>query len=339
MHSFAALPLVIADKVIGVLGLAWKNERSFAEDATFFETIASQVAVGLHNALLYEEVQNHAALLEMRVRERTLELEKKNVELVNTQKRLIEIVEELKKSKNELQSANRRLSELDRLKSLFIASTSHELRTPLNTIIGFSSILIEGWSGSLNPEQKEQLNLVLASGKNLLALINDVIDISKIEAGKLDVYTREFKLRDVVMEAEDNARPGIEEKGLALIVEVPDMTMKTDPRRLLQCLNNLLSNAMKFTEKGTIILKAKSINNMVDISVTDTGIGITGDNIQKLFEPFVRLESPLRSRTPGTGLGLYLTKKLVQEVLGGFVDVKSKYGSGSTFTLHIPVIK
>jgi len=180
---------------------------------------------------------------------------------------------------------------------------------------------------------------VLASGKNLLALINDVIDISKIEAGKLDVYIREFKLRDVVKEAEDNARPGIEEKGLALIVEVPDMTMKTDPRRLLQCLNNLLSNAMKFTEKGTIILKAKSINNMVDISVTDTGIGITGDNIQKLFEPFVRLESPLRSRTPGTGLGLYLTKKLVQEVLGGFVDVKSKYGSGSTFTLHIPVIK
>ena len=120
-------------------------------------------------------------------------------------------------------------------------------------------------------------------------------------------------------------------------MDVPEITIDTDRRRLLQCIINLLSNAMKFTEKGGITIEAKTINNVVDISINDTGIGIKEEDLPKLFNAFVRLESPLTAMTSGTGLGLYLTDKLAHEVLGGTIDATSKYGEGSTFTLHIPV--
>ncbi len=284
-----------------------------------------------------EELHRHRDHLEELVKERTAELEKTKKELLENQTALLNIVDDLNRTTEELHNANIRLKDLDRMKSLFIASTSHELRTPLNSIIGFSSIMLEGWSGKLTTEQKEQIQLIHNSGQQLLALINDVIDISKIEAGKIDVYSTEFRLKEVVNEAVATLRRDIDEKGLALSVDVPDIIMHTDRRRLLQCLLNYFSNAVKFTEKGSIALTAKSINNMIDISITDTGIGMREKDIAKLFEPFVRLESPISAQVGGTGLGLYLTKKLVEEVLGGTVCVKSVYGKGSTFSLRIPV--
>lgn len=250
---------------------------------------------------------------------------------------VIRDITERKKAVDAIKAANLRLMELDRMKSMFIASTSHELRTPLNSIIGFSSVMLEGWSGELTSEQKEQLQLIHNSGQQLLALINDVIDISKTEAGKLEVYVSEFRLKEVVDEAVATLRTNIKEKGLALSVDVPDIIMHTDRRRLLQCILNYLSNAAKFTEKGSIALTAKDINDRIDISVTDTGIGIKEEDIAKLFVPFVRLESPFSVQAGGSGLGLYLTKKIVEETLGGTVAVKSKYDKGSTFSLHIPV--
>jgi len=226
---------------------------------------------------------------------------------------------------------------MDYMKSLFIASTSHELRTPLNSIIGFSSILIEGWIGELNPEQKEQLQLIHTAGEQLLALINDIIDISKIEAGKLEKDIREFRLKELIDEVVHIVKNDNDEKGLDMKLEVEDITITSDRRRLFQSLLNLLSNANKFTDKGMITLHAKTINSMVNISVTDTGIGIMPDDIPKLFAPFVRLESSLTAKTQGAGLGLYLTKKLTEDVLDGTVEVTSEYGTGSTFTLNIPV--
>ena len=243
----------------------------------------------------------------------------------------------LKEKTNELKQANQDLMEMDYMKSVFIATTSHELRTPLNSIIGFSSILLEGWIGELNLEQKEQLQLIHVAGKQLLALINDIIDISKIEAGKLETDIQEFSLREVIDEAVFLVNNDIGEKGLDLELEVEDITITSDRRRLLQSLLNLLSNASKFTDKGMITLHAKTINSMVNISVIDTGIGIMPDDIPKLFAPFVRLESSLSAKTSGTGLGLYLTKKLTEDVLGGTVEVTSEYGTGSTFTLNIPM--
>ncbi|MCE8422610.1 MAG: PAS domain S-box protein [Candidatus Methanoperedens sp.] len=284
-----------------------------------------------------EEIYRLNAELEQKVIDRTEDLKKKNNDIKESQRALMSIVEDMNVVTSKLETANKSLLELDRMKSMFIASTSHELRTPLNSIIGFSSILLEGWSGDLTDEQKEQLHLIHNSGKHLLSLINDIIDISKVEAGKIETYYMEFRLRDVLEEARSTIETSIDEKGLVLTIEAPDINMNTDRRRLLQCMINLLSNAAKYTEKGNITVIAKNINGRIDISVSDTGIGIKTGDITKLFAPFVRLESPISAATSGTGLGLYLTKKLVKDVLGGEVDVKSEYGKGSTFTLHIPI--
>jgi len=141
----------------------------------------------------------------------------------------------------------------------------------------------------------------------------------------------------VIDEAVSLVKNDIDEKGLDLKMEVEDTIIASDRRRLLQCLINLLSNAVKFTDEGMITLYAKTINSMTNISITDTGTGIMPDDIKKLFAPFVRLESSLSAKTQGTGLGLYLTKKLTEDVLGGTVEVTSEYGTGSTFTINIPV--
>jgi signal transduction histidine kinase len=198
-------------------------------------------------------------------------------------------------------------------------------------------MLCEGYSGQLNPEQKEQLEIVHSSGKHLLTLINDIIDISKIEAGNINVELSEFKLGPIVDEAVSMLRVSLSEKKLDLKVNVQNIVMKSDRTRLFQCIVNLLSNAIKYTEKGSVEINVKVINNNVIITVDDTGIGIEIDDIPKLFNPFVRLQTPLTYKTSGTGLGLYLVKKLARDFLGGDVEVKSELGKGSKFTLRVPV--
>ncbi|HEX7575763.1 MAG TPA: PAS domain S-box protein [Candidatus Methanoperedens sp.] len=226
---------------------------------------------------------------------------------------------------------------LEKLKSIFIASTSHELRTPLNSIIGFTGVLLQGWSGELNKEQKEHLEMINSSSKHLLELIIDILDISKIESGSIDLKVSVFDLRGVVDEAIKSLRVSIKEKGLDISIEMEEISMRSDRTRLLQCIMNLVGNSVKYTEKGSIKISAKITENKVDISVTDTGIGIKTQDIPRLFVPFVRIESPLTLKTSGTGLGLYLTNKLVRDVLGGEIYVISKYGKGSTFTIQIPL--
>jgi len=254
---------------------------------------------------------------------------------------------ELKEKAEELEQANIRLKELDRLKSMFIASMSHELRTPLNSIIGFSSILLNEWLGSLTAEQKENLSIILRSGKHLLNLIDDVIDVSKVEAGIVETRIEDFDIYDVISEAVTTFAKDIKEKGLELKVEMVHQQMHTDRRRLLQCVLNLISNAVKFTGKGSITVQilireperidVEEGKTSIEISVTDTGIGIEEENIPKLFNAFVRLESPLKAKVPGTGLGLYLIKKLVTEVLKGEIMVESEEGKRSKFTIKVPV--
>ena len=284
-----------------------------------------------------EEIRILNQELEQRVAERTAELETKSVELQDSQRALMHIVEDLNQKTAELEQANAKLKEVDRLKSMFIASMSHELRTPLNSIIGFSSIMLNEWTGPLNAEQKENLTAVLRSGKHLLSLINDVIDVSKIEAGKIDSIVQDFDVHDVVMEAVETIKKDIEKKGLELITRVPRQVLHADRRRFLQCLLNLLSNAVKFTAKGTIGVYAELSGSMVSITVEDTGIGIREQDLDKLFSPFVRLHTPGESVIPGTGLGLYLTNKLLREILNGDMLVTSIYGVGSRFTMRVPV--
>jgi PAS domain S-box-containing protein len=237
----------------------------------------------------------------------------------------------------ELKAANEKLKELDKLKSMFIASMSHELRTPLNSIIGFTGMTLQGLSGELNGEQKDNLSRAYQAAKHLLSLITDVIDISKIEAGRIESYPEVVSLDNIIDEAIGTVSPQLKEKGLELAVEVPgDVQLNTDRKRLLQCLLNFLSNAVKFTESGTITVAARETDGEVMISVSDTGIGIAGKDQSKVFEAFERLETHLRVKAGGTGLGLYLTKKLARDILRGDVLFQSKEGQGSTFTLRVP---
>jgi len=238
----------------------------------------------------------------------------------------------------DLSEANERLKKLDQLKSMFIASMSHELRTPLNSIIGFTGVILLGMTGPLNEKQKDQLTRVNNSAKHLLNLITDVIDISKIEAGKIDINPQHIVLSELVNESVISVEPQLAAKAIELKKIIPDdIKLYTDKKRLLQCMINYLSNAVKYSEKGSITIIAKKLDHKIKISIIDTGIGISKKDLPKLFNSFERLDSHLKIKAGGTGLGLYLIRKLATEVLGGNVFVESEIGKGSTFGLIIPI--
>jgi PAS domain S-box-containing protein len=235
----------------------------------------------------------------------------------------------------ELSDANLRLQELDRLKSMFIASMSHELRTPLNSIIGFTGIMIKGMAGEINAEQKKQLGMVQDSARHLLALINDVIDISKIEAGKIEAGVSTFNLDGVIREVRNTFDPAAQDRGLVLNIEIPGpITITSDERRIKQIIMNLVSNAIKFTDEGRVDLAVEQKGTVVEVRVRDTGIGIGKEDLEQLFRPFVRVMVPGRL-TEGTGLGLYLSKKIAR-FLGGDITAESEPGKGSVFTFSFP---
>ncbi len=243
---------------------------------------------------------------------------------------------ELQEKALKLEEANEQLQEMDRMKTMFIVTMNHELRTPLNSIIGFSRILLDEWVGPLNEEQKENLAIILNSGRHLLSLINDIIDVSRVEAGKLETTVEDFDLAALVREGVDTVTQDAVHKGLQLEVEAETLPLHTDRRRLLQALLNLLSNAIKFTERGQVRVRAGgSGNGDASISVLDTGKGIPDEAREKLFTPFSRFQT--EDAIPGTGLGLYLTHKLVKEVLGGEIDYRrGEDGRGSNFTIRFP---
>ncbi|MCK5340457.1 MAG: hypothetical protein KAJ60_05240, partial [Desulfobulbaceae bacterium] len=341
--SVVDVPRSCRGEVIGFLGISTaRPERTWSDDEISLLTLVGLIFT---NALLRKEADlallNYAERLEKNKGELEAskqELETKTVKLQKSQRALTYLLEDVNEAKAELEAANEKLKELDRLKSMFIASMSHELRTPLNSIIGFTGIILQGLAGEINEEQKDQLQRVYGAARHLLALITDVIDISKIEAGRLDVYAEEFNLGGVVKEAVSSISTQLKDKGLELAVKIPkELQLKTDRRRLLQCILNYLSNAVRYTEKGEISLVAVETNGTLEVRVTDTGIGIREEDLPILFTSFARLDSPLRTKTPGTGLGLYLTKKIVSEMLGGSVSVESEYGTGSTFIFLIPV--
>ena len=238
----------------------------------------------------------------------------------------------------ELRTANERLRQLDQLKSMFIASMSHELRTPLNSIIGFTGVVLQGISGPLSDKQKDHLGRVYGSARHLLDLITDVIDISKIEAGYADVYVETFSLNQLIEEAVATIQPQRLEKGLGLDIQAGASIMLTsDRKRLLQCVLNIVSNAVKYSEQGTIQVRLREEADRAVIEVEDQGIGISPEALTKLFQPFERIDTHLRVKTPGTGLGLYLTRKIMTDLLYGDVQASSKEGAGSTFTLWLPL--
>lgn len=237
----------------------------------------------------------------------------------------------------ELAVAKEHAEAADRFKSAFLATMSHELRTPLNSIIGFTGIILQGLAGPLNAEQHKQLEMVRDSARHLLALINDVLDISKIEAGQLQVCSEPFDLRASIVKVTGIVKPLAEREGLALRVEVaPDIgTLESDPRRVEQILLNLLNNAIKFTEVGSVTLTAEIALGTLRISVSDTGIGIKTEDLGKLFQSFRQIDTGLSRQHEGTGLGLAICRRLA-ELLGGEILVASEWNKGSTFTFTLP---
>ncbi|MCK9591014.1 MAG: ATP-binding protein [Methanoregula sp.] len=256
------------------------------------------------------------------------------------EQRLLEAHRDLEKKvderTSELSEANLHLQELDRLKSLFIASMSHELRTPLNSIIGFTGIMVKGMAGEVNSEQKKQLGMVQDSARHLLALINDVIDISKIEADKIEAGVSTFNLADVIRDVKNTYGLSAHDRGLVLNIEIPGpVTVTSDDRRIKQIIMNLVSNAIKFTDEGSVDLTVEQKGSAVQVRVSDTGIGIGKEDLKQLFRPFGRIAVPGRL-AEGTGLGLYLSKKLAR-FLGGDITVESELHKGSVFTFSFPI--
>jgi len=261
--------------------------------------------------------------------------------LMDTQADLIahrEHLEELVTDRTaELEVAKENAEAADRLKSAFLATMSHELRTPLNSIIGFTGIILQEMVGPLNEEQKKQLGMVRGSARHLLSLINDVLDISKIEAGQLQIVSEPFDLSETVQKIAESSRPLADKKGLALTWTISPAAgeITGDRRRVEQILLNLISNAIKFTEQGSVTITCEPGDEGIEIGVTDTGIGIKEGDIETIFQPFRQIDSGLSRKYEGTGLGLSICKRLV-EIMGGKIWVTSTWGTGSTFIFTLP---
>ncbi len=335
---FAILPLVAQGRTIGVLGSHQAQTRKPFEPATLelLQLFAAQAALAIEQARLYEAERLAAIQLEATVEART----------------------------RELQEATRQAEEASRHKSEFLANMSHELRTPLNSILGFSELLQQHAYGPLSAKQARYVDHIHQSGEHLLALINDLLDLSKVEAGKIELEPEPFNLPAALAAAATKIRPQAKAKGLRLSLQADDApsTLTADPLRFKQILYNLLSNAVKFTpDGGRIMVTARRVRSaecgvrsetdstshlapctsdaadFVEIGVSDTGIGISGEDLPKLFQAFTQLESPFVKRHQGTGLGLALTKQLV-ELHGGTIWAESQgEGLGSAFTIRLPL--
>ncbi len=337
VRSVINAPLIVQGELIGALNLGAGTPGALTlEHGEIAREIADQLAVGVHQARLHEQVQRHALELEERVRERT----------------------------QELAAANTQLEETSRHKSEFLANMSHELRTPLSSILGFSELLREQTIGPLNEKQARYIGHIHQSGSHLLHLIRDILDLAKVEAGKIVLQPETLPVASTLEDILVIARGLANKKAQNVMAEIePNLPpLHADPIRLKQICFNLLSNAVKFTpERGRITLAARRVDSStgqpvdsgspidqltarpidnagewLEIAVTDTGIGIRAEDLPRLFQEFVQLPTTRTQRHEGTGLGLALTKQLV-ELHGGRIRAESEgEGRGSTFTVVMP---
>jgi len=278
-------------------------------DVEVVSILATQIGTAIENTMLYTELFNSHQDLEQRVKERTLELARLNEEL----------------------------NRLNRIKSDFVSAVSHELRTPLTSIKGYASILMAGKLGEVPPAQKERLEKINKHADNLTHLVNNLLDIARIESGKIQMDIKDVAIKDIIDSVVDIITPQVKEKSITLKVNLKTLSsIKADPGQLERVFINLLGNAVKFTpEKGKITISSEEKKDCVEFSVEDTGIGIPKDALEKIFEEFYRAENALDQNVKGTGLGLSLVKKII-EAHKGKIWVESELGKGSKFIFTIP---
>jgi signal transduction histidine kinase len=281
-------------------------------------TILHDLTEAEEKARLYEQVTRHSEELRERVREATAELAEQN--------------ELLRRQAFQLEQASA-------AKSQFLANVSHELRTPLNAIMGYTHLMLEGVSGAMTPPQLDKLGRIDANARHLLAVINDLLDIARIESGKMPVQIERVRLHELIDEVMTEVEPVIAGTRLAvdrvLSPRLPEI--ETDRQKVKQIVLNLLSNALKFTPEGSVAIRLDHENgeDEITIAVTDTGIGIAEENQKTIFEAFEQANSSYARRQGGTGLGLSICRRLAH-ILDGRITLVSRLGEGSTFTLYLP---
>ena len=263
-------------------------------------------------------------------------------DLTAIQQRVANLEEELAQTKRELVEAKTQLREADKLKSEFIATVSHELRTPLNSILGFAKLLLKQKIGPLNPIQQTDLSVIYDSAQHLLSLVNDILDLSKIEAGKIRLDAEWISVEEIIVGVMASTYILIEGKPIELKEEIESNLPKVyvDRGRIRQAVINILSNAAKFTDVGSITMRVRKITKneqeFVCFSIKDTGIGIAAEDMDKVFEAFRQIDSSVARRAEGTGLGMPISYRLVS-LHGGELWVESQVGHGSTFSFTIPL--
>jgi PAS domain S-box-containing protein len=305
-RSGTSLPVeVVSGKV--------KNERG---EPIAVVSVLHDLTKQVENERLYDALKKLNSELERRIREATADLNEQNARL---------------------QWQSQEVERANKLKSEFLASMSHELRTPINALIGYSALLLDGVLGDVNSRQRDALLRGRAAAEHLLALINDILDLAKIEAGKMPLRLEEVSLRDVTLEVAQQVEPMVRKKQLKFTIDIaPDCPpIYSDRTKVKQILLNLLSNAVKFTSRGGVTVEAHRAVDGVRIDVIDTGIGIRASDLQAIWEDFRQVDQSRTREFGGTGLGLSITRKLLDR-LGGSVDVRSTYGEGSTFSVYLP---
>ncbi len=276
----------------------------------------------------------HSAL---RVYEAELATAKAQRELRRTNQLLMAQNQELEQQRQRIQRQNLELIKAARIKSAFLATMSHELRTPMNAIMGFSQILLRLSKGPLNDYQHDMVQRIFDNGKHLLLLLNDLLDLSRIEAGRLELRPEPVDLAGLVTETVEELRSLAEEKQLALIVDfqLQESRVVNDASRLRQVLVNLLSNAIKFTDQGKVQITAKEREEIILIDVEDTGIGIASEDIANIFDAFSQVDQTSTRKHSGTGLGLAIVDSLVR-MMQGRISVTSQLGQGTCFRIQMP---
>ena len=291
-----------------------KNERG---EPIAIVSVLHDLTKQVENERLYDALKRLNSELENRIQEATADLAEQNARL---------------------QWQSQEVERANKLKSEFLASMSHELRTPINALIGYSSLLLDGVLGDVNPRQQDALGRGRAAAEHLLALINDILDLAKIEAGKMPLRLEDVSLRDVMLEVGQQIEPMVRKKQLEFVLDVdPDCpAIYSDRTKIKQVLLNLLSNAVKFTTKGRVTVETRCAADGIQIDVIDTGIGIRASDLEAIWEDFRQVDQSRTREFGGTGLGLSITRKLLER-LGGGVMVKSNYGEGSTFSVFLPL--